>query len=149
MRVTPCLGVDITVRLENVVLDDQTSAALGDLQAGDYVMLSVSDTGVGMDEESLSQIFGPFYTAKEVEKGSNPGFSTVFGIVKQSSGGIEVESEPGKGTTFRIYLPKVEVPTPVEAKKRLSSPIEGIRKLLKRTPHGREALLISQGVKRG
>lgn len=160
-------GGNITVRLENIALDDQACAALGDLHAGDYAMLSVSDTGSGMNEETLSHIFEPFYTTKGVEKGTGLGLSTVFGIVKQSGGEIKVESEPGKGTIFRIYLPQVEAPIPAEEIESLSSTIEGnetillvedediIREMLKRVlerlgytvlvaQHGGEALRIAE-----
>ncbi len=160
-------GGNITVSVENVVLDDQASATLVDLQAGDYVMLSVSDTGIGMNEETLSHIFEPFYTNKEVGKGSGLGLSTVFGIIKQSGGEIGVESEPGKGTIFCIYLPQVEASKLIaEEKVSPSAPIEGsetillvedeniIREMLVHilkklgytvlaAQHGREALLVA------
>jgi len=161
-------GGNITVNLENVVLDDQASATLVDLQAGDFIMLSVSDTGIGMNEETLSHIFEPFYTTKGADKGTGLGLSTVFGIVKQSGGEIQAVSEPGKGSTFRIYLPRVEASGLLaEETERPSSPIEGnetillvedediIRELLKHileklgytvllASNGEEALLTAQ-----
>jgi two-component system, cell cycle sensor histidine kinase and response regulator CckA len=95
----------ITITTANTVLDDAYCATRAGFTPGDYVLLSVQDDGMGIDENDLGSIFEPFFTTKDSGKGTGLGLATVYGIVTQNHGLIEVESQPGQGTTFRLYLP--------------------------------------------
>src|SRR2546427_11352501 len=106
-------GGTLTIETRNVRLDEPYALGASAVPPGSYVMLAVSDTGSGMSPETLSRLFEPFFTTKEKGKGTGLGLSTVYGIIKQSGGYVFSQSEGGRGTTFRIYLPRVEEPAEI------------------------------------
>jgi CheY-like chemotaxis protein len=100
-------GGKLTIETQNVKVDKEDCDSLPEMEAGDYVVLSVKDTGHGMDAETMDHIFEPFFTTKGIDKGVGLGLSTVYGIMKQSSGYVCALSEPNVGTTFKCYFPAV------------------------------------------
>ena len=101
-------GGRLSIRVETAAVGDAGVPWDGDLAAGEYVVVEVADTGHGMDAETRARAFEPFFTTKGPGQGTGLGLSTVFGIAKQSGGGVELEAEPGKGARFRVYLPRAE-----------------------------------------
>jgi signal transduction histidine kinase len=105
-------GGRLTLRTRNFDVDEARARRTAGLKSGSYVMLSVSDRGDGMSTDTLARIFEPFFTTKALGRGTGLGLSTVYGIVKQSDGFIEVTSKPGEGSTFEVLLPRVSEPLP-------------------------------------
>jgi PAS domain S-box-containing protein len=108
-------GGTLTVEAKKVVMDNDFVRTYGYGSPGDYVLIRIADTGAGMDERTMKKVFEPFFTTKAEGKGTGLGLSIVYGIVKQHNGYINVESEPGKGTTFGLYFPEVQTGEAVEA----------------------------------
>lgn len=126
-------GGELIIETANVVLDELYTDTHPSVIPGDYIMIALSDTGSGIDKQVLSKIFDPFFTTKEKGKGTGLGLSMVYGIVKQSEGNIWVYSEPAHGTTFKIYLPKIDAE---------KSSSKQITKVCKKTGHGEHILVV-------
>jgi len=123
-------GGEVTLGLENVSLDQEFCEAYSWASPGDYVLLRVADTGCGMDEEILSQIFEPFFTTKEKGKGTGLGLATAYGIIRQHNGVVQVESAPGRGTTFNIYLPAAQKQSATQASHQNTAVVGGTETIL-------------------
>ena len=124
-------GGKLTLEICATDLDQGYADEHLEVTAGPYLMLAVTDTGVGMDKATLARIFEPFFTTKEQGKGTGLGLSTVFGIIKQSGGHLWVYSEPGLGSSFKVYLPAVEAPiVPPRAEARGRVPLQGHETIL-------------------
>jgi CheY-like chemotaxis protein len=100
-------GGKLTIETSNAHLDEAYAAEQQEVQVGQYVMLAISDTGIGMSKEVIASAFDPFFTTKDIGQGTGLGLSQVYGFVKQSNGHVKICSEPGEGTTIRIYLPRL------------------------------------------
>lgn len=127
----------ITIEMRNVSFDEAFCELHVGFQAGDHVLLSVSDDGVGMDRQTLEHLFEPFFTTKPLGEGTGLGLATVYGIVKQNRGFIDVYSEPGQGSVFKIYLPRHEVGSAARIREAPSLPARG----------GRETILLVEDEK--
>ncbi len=125
-------GGKVTITTENVEVDPRYASDHLEIAPGSHVMLSVTDTGVGMDRDTQARIFEPFFTTKGPGKGTGLGLSVVFGIVKQSGGQIWVYSEPGQGTTFKVYFPRAlpTVQTPARGIESMAPPRTGTETIL-------------------
>jgi PAS domain S-box-containing protein len=128
-------GGALTIETANVVIEESFAAAHVDAQPGEHVLLTFGDTGMGMDDEVQAHIFEPFFTTKDAGKGTGLGLATVFGTITQSGGYIHVDSEIGRGTCFKIYLPRVLDAAPPESPRPRPPIVEEV-------PHGTETILV-------
>lgn len=123
-------GGVLTVETANISLDSNYAKAHIAVRSGSYVMIAVSDSGTGMDEATKERLFEPFFTTKGAGKGTGLGLSTVFGIVKQSGGSVEVYSEQGRGTSVKVYLPRIDQPVSLDAQVSRRKPGRGTETVL-------------------
>ena len=142
-------GGKLTIKTANVMLEEAYARSHYPLKPGPYVMLAVSDTGCGMDEETRAHIFEPFFTTKAKGMGTGLGLATVYGIVKQSGGYIWVESEEGRGTTFTMYLPRIEESVGAVEEKATAAPARGTETVLLVEDEGEVRALIRRVLEAG
>jgi signal transduction histidine kinase/CheY-like chemotaxis protein len=126
-------GGQLTIEMANTVLDEQYASAHSEVVAGDYVMVAVSDTGHGMTQDVLARVFEPFFTTKPEGRGTGLGLAMVFGFVKQSGGHVKIYSEPGEGTSVKIYLPRA-IGATIPNAQRSGVPVD--------LPHGSATILL-------
>lgn len=120
----------ITLETKNIDFDQPFCATHQGYSPGNYIMLAVSDTGAGMDQATLANIFDPFFTTKKAGKGTGLGLATVYGIIKQNKGFIHVDSEPGKGSTFQLFIPRQQSGTTSNATRHISQTPHGIDEVI-------------------
>jgi two-component system cell cycle sensor histidine kinase/response regulator CckA len=123
-------GGSLTIETANVTLDENYAARHVAVKPGAYVLLAVSDTGKGMDEATKNRLFEPFFTTKEPGKGTGLGLSTVFGIVKQSGGSVQVYTEQGTGSSVKVYLPRIDQKVQLERAGRRKASLRGSETIL-------------------
>jgi two-component system, cell cycle sensor histidine kinase and response regulator CckA len=141
-------GGKLIVETQSSELDQAYAATHSEVAAGSYVQIAMTDTGCGMSKETLEHIFEPFFTTKEPGKGTGLGLATVYGIVKQSSGHITVYSEPGVGTTFKIYFPSLDKSVPLPVSQPLAAAPKGEGTVLLVEDESALRVLVAESLKR-